>query len=350
MDVLPSYLSTSVNFYTDHITSQLRHLLAIPITQDILLERFSTTARAYITLDGNNPSVYKQLYRAASTKLSLHIKLTVIKTPTPQAPTDHPELSPNVRLSSNCYVSPTNPESAKTEATRPVSMPANRNSRVAFFDVPTTSNLPGQVRIDSTSQLLKGGVQPEIPSKVHQCPAPVNSAVPPLVKSAVMNDPKNCHTKTEPEDKAFPPQFFYGEQLYAELAGKTRDCDAPRRVSDQMFSVPGHGFTICCNKCDAAIPNAHWHCSRCDNGDYDLCNECVSKGVLCESKDHWLIKRFVQNGKVITSTTERIEPKKISAIKEAMVNTNLEIPEDDESESRTCNSCIEGKIKRSANI
>jgi next to BRCA1 gene 1 protein len=350
-DDLPSYLSTSVDVYADYITSQLRHLLGIPITQDILLERFSDSAGAYITLDSTNPSIYKQLYRAAKAKLKLRIKLTVIDTPAPQAHVDHPELSPSDRLTSNCYVPPMNPDSAKAEATGPLSIAAGSIPQPASFDISATSSTLAQAKIDSSRQLLKSSIQPELLSKFHQCPALMTSAAPPSVNSTVMKDAKNSNVKTD--DEALPSRFFSArEHFNAELAGMTRDRYTPLRSSDQAFYVPGSGFTICCNKCDAAIPNAHWHCSRCDNGDFDLCADCVNKGVSCESKDHWLIKRFVQNGKVTTSTTERIEPKKLSTVenvtaKEAMeVNTNgSDISELDQSGSRTCNSCIDGRTR-----
>jgi len=57
---------------------KLRILLAIPPTQRVLFERYSDSAAAYILLDENNPSVYKQLYRAAKAKLKLRIKATPI--------------------------------------------------------------------------------------------------------------------------------------------------------------------------------------------------------------------------------------------------------------------------------
>lgn len=36
-------------------------------------------------------------------------------------------------------------------------------------------------------------------------------------------------------------------------------------------------FTIRCNNCDDAIPDTHWHCSICDDADFDLCANCVEK-------------------------------------------------------------------------
>ena len=135
-------------------------------------------------------------------------------------------------------------------------------------------------------------------------------------------------------------------------------------------------FSIDCNNCNHPAQNAHWHCSTCDGGDFDLCEPCVEAGVTCEGNQegarHWLIKRFIEDGKVITSTTETIAPK-IKAEPEPELQQSqpdfnagwgsyedeeavrAHIAEDyeplqeprqpvriGEKDLRTCNSCIEG--------
>ena len=61
---------------------RLRHLLAIKPDQTVIFERFSDSAGGYITLDSNNPQVFKTLIRAAKAKLKLRLKATV--TPLPE--------------------------------------------------------------------------------------------------------------------------------------------------------------------------------------------------------------------------------------------------------------------------
>ena len=68
-------------------------------------------------------------------------------------------------------------------------------------------------------------------------------------------------------------------------------------------------FAVCCNNCKKTIPGSHYHCSTCDDGDFDLCQPCVDRGTTCYSNAHWLIKRSIVNGQVVNSTTERIPPK-----------------------------------------
>lgn len=119
-------------------------------------------------------------------------------------------------------------------------------------------------------------------------------------------------------------------------------------------------YSVYCNKCDDPIPDVHYHCGICDNGDYDLCQDCVDQGVSCEGSGHWMIKRTVANGNVITSTTEVITPKstaQFSANTTALPVSELVVPEiaicpqaptstkveaEEFETTRTCNCCVQG--------
>ncbi|EKV16754.1 hypothetical protein PDIG_19430 [Penicillium digitatum PHI26] len=86
-----------------------------------------------------------------------------------------------------------------------------------------------------------------------------------------------------------------------------------------QFPVISHSssngmFCIDCNDCGRSIANAHYHCSICENGDYDLCLQCVGAGASCRGEGHWLIKRTVKDGVVTNSTTETIAPCNQSAL------------------------------------
>lgn len=97
-------------------------------------------------------------------------------------------------------------------------------------------------------------------------------------------------------------------------AAKIAESDMFRRpnASSQLptlapVEIPG--FAICCNSCEKTTPQIHYHCSTCDDGDFDLCEDCVAKGISCYGSDHWLIKRTKHNGQIVNSTTEKIAPK-----------------------------------------
>lgn len=105
-------------------------------------------------------------------------------------------------------------------------------------------------------------------------------------------------------------------------------------------------FSVYCNNCNEPIPDEHYHCSTCDDGDFDLCQKCVDGGCLCEGDDHWMIKRSLKNGKPINSTTETIAPKRNAS------ESKITLVQPEESElkyaTRTCNSCIQGMLRSRA--
>lgn len=176
--------------------------------------------------------------------------------------------------------------------------------------------------------------------------------------------PANVAVNSLTEDQAPVPDLFSArDRFYNDPANMGRDRIIPIRCGGSANSLAiKPPFTICCNNCDDAIPNTHWHCSTCDDGDFDLCTKCVEKGVLCGSPSHWLIKRFLDGGKVINSTTETIAPKKdtksepenspvkkdtkIESEKEipgAFTSENKETVEECTDTIRTCNSCVISK-------
>lgn len=120
-------------------------------------------------------------------------------------------------------------------------------------------------------------------------------------------------------------------------------------------------WSVYCNVCDKPMSNEHYHCSICDEGDYDLCSDCVADGHHCPGEGHWLIKRFIKSGKVTNSTTERVAPKPksethVEAQPEIKTEPEKEMPgafttekftaekkpelDEGDQPTRTCNSCV----------
>lgn len=134
------------------------------------------------------------------------------------------------------------------------------------------------------------------------------------------------------------------EKWFAEIAGVRPDRQAALGNKTAPSACPvANTYSVYCNQCNHPIPDEHYHCSTCDEGDYDLCQDCVDSGILCGGEGHWMIKRFVKNGKVINSTTETIAPK--MPFGESRT-TLVAVEETKEvSPSRTCNSCIQGKSR-----
>ncbi|KAL8675382.1 MAG: hypothetical protein Q9168_000213 [Polycauliona sp. 1 TL-2023] len=381
------------------LPDKLRSLLNVPPTQTVTFERFSDSAASYIALDSNNPAVYKQLYRAAKAKLKLRIKATITDLASPESDST----STPSRLPAHCYNPPKNatPPSLEPVATdqlllrdlvkSTLSPPAAPKSSLGASDhLPHKSTHRFKLPYDPcTSPSVTPSVAPRClldtdnpvmnsitKDTASKEPTPLNdfqmqlqlleqqnkqrllmarpAQQPPHVRQDYQmqlmlleqqNKKRLLMARQEQEqgsnEAPIPRRFNLSADTTLELANKSAN-GRKQPVADSKISTVAGPFTICCNNCRANIPNAHWHCSSCNAGDFDLCAACIEKGVLCDSEDHWLIKRTLQDGKVMKSTTETIPPKiKLESKQETRA---VSTPQKDVSNDllyRTCNSCVE---------
>ena len=246
---------------------------------------------------------------------------------------------PEHHLLQDCYMQPMNPDPLKSSG---------------------LENLLGSstAKSPSTSQTYKLGDQCRQSFSYNQAicaPMPGSNPKAPCCNIHL----PDIENKREADEEAPVPRIFTSrEHLYAELASlSSKDSKATLRSVTQPMSVPATSFTICCNSCDSPIPNAHYHCSICDDGDFDLCEICHNNLIRCNGDDHWLVKRYVKDGKVTSSSTETVAPKK-AAVSLFDVEKDLqpneikkEVPgaftqeikeafQDAIETSRTCNSCV----------
>ncbi|RAL06350.1 ZZ type zinc finger domain protein [Aspergillus ibericus CBS 121593] len=275
------------------LPQSLRQLLGVPEDVNVIFERYSDSAGCYIQLDSENPAVYKQLYRAAKAKLKLRIKATTAGEPVspPQPAADLPE-----------------PENA---------------SRYSYLETVLSAPLPeSQVESVPTSASPSASILPEVAS--YSAPAEAQSTQ------------WSAPATVEPQYR----EFVLGQD----------SLDTPV-VS---HASPNGVFCIDCNNCGRSIPNEHYHCSICDDGDYDLCLQCVDAGVACLDEEHWLIKRVVKDGEVTNSTTETVAPRKVQdeepeekfeeTVPELVSESTPETPAAPEvpesTQERICNDCL----------
>ena len=255
---------------------QLRHFLELPEDVDALFERYSDSASAYIVLDRANLSVYKQLGRAAKAKAKLKIRVT-IRRPVAEEPTHGPKPA-SVEDAAEEEASPENTEVAEPlpMAERPLASPALQTANLpSLINEAEDRQVKSLAALESTLEAIQFSIAAATAAAAS---APANKIAVANIDSAVTPSTSSTHT-------------------------------ASRAVSTISGRTARTTFAVCCNSCDSTIPEVHYHCSTCDDGDFDLCQECVDQGITCYGKDHWLIKRFVKNGQITNSTTERIAPK-----------------------------------------
>ncbi|KAH7350789.1 putative next to BRCA1 gene 1 protein [Rhexocercosporidium sp. MPI-PUGE-AT-0058] len=320
------------------LPDKLRFLLAIPPTSEAIFERYSDSAAAFIVLDPNNTSVYKQLYRAAKAKLKLRLKVTIKEkepvTPKPATVEDE-EPTP---------VSPVDEQPAPVEPTPETTPAPVAESTVSY---PEKTVYPGSVAeiqrgfeellINSSQRSTPTFTPFAQPSSSSTCCSQLNRENPSTFHHKEAPRMNTCSSSDIPVTRGSAAR----DKWFAELAGlSTLVNDRP--TSARVPLVPASPmpetlsvFSVYCNNCQVTTSDAHYHCSTCDDGDFDLCQGCVDNGVTCGGDDHWMIKRFVKNGQVINSTTETIAPKaNVSEKKDKSVIS------EDPVATRTCNSCI----------
>ncbi|KAL3436021.1 hypothetical protein BDV09DRAFT_166095 [Aspergillus tetrazonus] len=229
------------------LPQNLRQLLGTPADTNVIFERYSDSAGSYVQLDSNNPAVFKQLYRAAKAKLKLRIKATVVQ------PTSQPAVSESISEPRYSYL--------ETVLSHPIPEKA-----VDTNDSSTT--LATTLPVSAERTTLFGS-----------------------------QDPFCSATEMEGSKSVSHREFILGP-------------DNPSAPVISHTSTAGV-FCIDCDHCGRPIPNEHYHCNTCSDGDYDLCPQCIDSGVNCQGEDHWLVRRFVKDGIITNSTTKTLASHKI---------------------------------------
>lgn len=349
----------------------------MPPSQDVTFERFSDSAGSYIPLDSNNPAVYKQLYRAAKAKLKLRIKATVTDAstrenhsagshdslPTPRSsPLKDASMPSTEFLAQNQHLL-----RGLANSTTDLDVGAKPASSCGLTQQLPTSNLRCKLPYDpcSSPSVTAMGTTSLLDTANPTHGSMSNHALQDYQMQLMLLEQQNkrrllmrrqesgvCAAAAGSASEAPVPQSFTArEDLIPELASLSVGGLKDRGIKPKPAPVGGL-YSICCNKCDANITDAFWHCSTCNHDDYDLCGRCIEKGHLCEGEDHWLIKRTIENGEIVNSTTETIAPKKASDVVPVQDMPKAPAPQEEEIKAadeptdlsmyRTCNSCVEG--------
>jgi next-to-BRCA1 protein 1 len=279
------------------LPEKLRAALQVLPDDEVIFERYSDSAGAYVTLDSDKPQVYKTLFRAAKAKLKLRLRASLVG--------QEPEPAPVAPL---ITVQETAPSSYGSSLHRPSS------------DTLTPQRAaPAIVRSPSPP-----------PQLVQQAPlSPVSPLMP---------------TKADADAEApVPHPFLAREQFFAGLATHP-NADLAFRPKQ---APPQCSWVVFCNHCNQPMEDEHFHCSICDHGDYDLCPSCVNAGIHCPGSGHWMVKRFVKDGCVVNSTTERVGPKTKpptdptgKEMPGAFTEEKQPIVYEAEEPTRTCNNCV----------
>ncbi|KAF2155829.1 hypothetical protein K461DRAFT_251869 [Myriangium duriaei CBS 260.36] len=330
----------------DVLPARLISILGLPTDKQVTFERFSDSAGGFITLESTNTAVYKTLVRAAKAKLKLRLRALVEGEPvqtgsvisqTSKVLTSDIMARPDILASLSKLPQPTDRKDAfqKSYNLDHVKVHARKNIGAGIFEFKDThtSTQTNTAQSPSANPITSAPV----PAKPFKC-----AAVP---------------TAGSPQTNT-PVSFL--EAYNTDMQSFASQCEPVlvfrRKSPVGAASPPNPTWTVYCNECDATLKNEHFHCSICDGGDYDLCQRCVDGGKLCPGQGHWLVKRFVKNGMIISSTTERLAPKgrmcslpvrpvtfpkAENIIPGAFTEDAKTLREDFPLATRTCNSCVD---------
>ncbi|KAF1842888.1 uncharacterized protein K460DRAFT_356691 [Cucurbitaria berberidis CBS 394.84] len=277
------------------LPEKLRSVLQIQPDVHVVFERYSDSAASYVTLDSDKPQVYKTLFRAAKAKLKLRLKATI-----PGEQIELPAAAPPV--------------------------PAH--------EAAVPSPLPSLLRLSSET-LTPHGIAPTSPVIARTpggCPA-----APKFEPISPVSPPKPANT----EGAAPSRQLLATHQGCLDIAATT-NYNSGLAFRPKPNNVCA-SWVVYCNNCNDPMEDEHFHCSVCDGGDYDLCPACVDSGIHCPGTSHWMVKRFVKNGCVVNSTTQRLAPKakdeEHQEIPGAFTDEKQSVALEEEP-TRTCNCCV----------
>ncbi|KAL7790392.1 hypothetical protein V8C37DRAFT_384195 [Trichoderma ceciliae] len=263
------------------LEDNIRLFLRITPETQVIIERYSDSASAFVVLDPDNLPVYKQLYRAAKAKSKLKLRVSVPQlqpktTPKPVTVEDEPEASV-----AETY--------EFTEKIAPTESDASQSTAESSKEVPTPSAAPSSIT------LLSGVELPLRTSSATQLDT---------VETAKVEEEEAESPVAEPQPANFAQSApFDPQSIYSSF----QDYCAPTSLSHIVLAPAP--FAVCCNHCEKTVSDIHYHCQTCDDGDFDLCQACIDQAVSCYDDNHWLIKRTMIDGQLIASSTERIEPK-----------------------------------------
>ncbi|KAI5860206.1 hypothetical protein GGS23DRAFT_239547 [Durotheca rogersii] len=324
-----------------NLEDKLRSFLHIPVGAVTTFERYSDSAASFVVLDPANISAYKQLYRAAKAKQKLKLRVTTQTRPEPETKSTRDvvpkpatvedeiesESKETVELTSRVS-SPTTqsiaPEADETQAgilnTVPVSeIHSNLPNFIHLWRIHGMPKIHLRKDAEGTEVVdLISSASPAVPAisldphiGAASIPGATNRC--PFARSTSMSlgtDSKEaCGT-----EQTQAPVFSKGATAPPardELKSPQTEEEEDTKADDEslhFFGAPNRPFTVCCNSCDKAVPDAHFHCATCDDGDFDLCEDCINRGITCYGDGHWLIKRTIKDGQINYSTTH-IAPK-----------------------------------------
>ncbi|KAI0386676.1 hypothetical protein F5Y04DRAFT_69576 [Hypomontagnella monticulosa] len=336
------------------LEDKLRAFLQISAGTAATIERYSDSAASFVVLHPANIPAYKQLYRAAKAKQKLKLRVTTKTEPKTEAEPEEAKAPKPVTVEDE--VEAESKEVSEPAPRIPSPAPITAETTPAVLDTVAVSdihsNLPDFVKlwrshgmprihlrrdadnkevVDLLSSTAAPNVEPLISLEASEGKLPDITTRCPFSNTGsdmfqVADLPQGVCTKAVAEPSVEAQKVPESQPEERPVFSKVEE-DIKKTEIMVCPAFPKRPFTVCCNSCDRPVPDSHFHCSTCDDGDFDLCQDCVNQGITCYGEGHWLIKRTIKDGQVNYSTTH-VAPKssRIQTKKETSPSPSVNLP------------------------
>ena len=122
----------------------------------------------------------------------------------------------------------------------------------------------------------------ELPEVCGRCPPYLRE----IIRLSRLQDPK-----------ARPSARKLAEVIEGTEDPDTRTTDIEKLL--RTYATARDSATVYCDECGALTTEDHFQCNICNEGDFDICQECYAKEIRCYDSEHLLTKHIMRNDRLV---------------------------------------------------
>jgi hypothetical protein len=163
-------------------------------------------------------------------------------------------------------------------------------------------------------------IRPRNPSNVAAYPQPPRSACPPAFNVDSSTPSQTLPIRRADKHRRQSSRDTRSDYRHSTISDLTEDVLRPGDLRyGSMVDLTEPSSMITCDNCYKGIQDELMHCTACNNGDFDLCFECIDRGIQCPGgESHVMIK-----GVFPRSRASRIERDIVPLLQQLVEKNNV---------------------------